>query len=440
MQPLKILAFFLCFNSVIYAQDVKTIDKISLIDVGEGWAKNSVNANILRRNSIASYKNVQYIAYYNEKQQVVIGKRIINSKKWDLRVTKYLGKASDAHRIISITVDGDGYLHISWDHHVNKLRYCKSIAPGSLELTDELPMTGLKEQRVTYPEFYNLPSGDLLFLYRDGSSGDGSMVLNRYNLKTKSWNQLQDGWINGENERSPYWQMAIDKFGTIHISWVWRESPDVSSNHDLCYAKSTDGGITWEKASGEKYNLPITAKTAEYALKIPEMSELINTTSITTDNNGRPYTVTYWRKENSQIPQYHIVYYDGNKWVTNQISNRVTPFTLSGKGTKRIPISRPQLILNDVNGVLKAVMIYRDIEQNDKVSILSTDNIKENIWQLSNLTKQGVSLWEPSYDTNLWQNKRILNLFVQKVEQGDAETIEDIKPQNISVLQWKPKW
>jgi hypothetical protein len=36
---------------------------------------------------------------------------------------------------------------------------------------------------VTYPEFYNLPGGDLLFLYRDGSSGMGNLVLARYHVR-----------------------------------------------------------------------------------------------------------------------------------------------------------------------------------------------------------------------------------------------------------------
>ena len=51
-------------------------------------------------------------------------------------------------------VDGEGYVHVSFDHHGHKLNYCRSIAPGSLELGDKMPMTGLDEGNVTYPEFY----------------------------------------------------------------------------------------------------------------------------------------------------------------------------------------------------------------------------------------------------------------------------------------------
>jgi hypothetical protein len=179
----------------------------------------------------------------------VIGKRTLGSTQWTLQTTQYSGKATDAHNTISIIADGEGYLHVSWDHHNNELRYARSVSPGSLQLTDKMPMTGLKEKKVTYPEFYRLPNGNLLFLYRDGGSGNGDLMLNHYDAKTKQWTQLQDGWLNGEGQRNAYWQMTIDKAGTLHISWVWRESPDVASNHDMGYARSKDGGRTWEKST-----------------------------------------------------------------------------------------------------------------------------------------------------------------------------------------------
>ena len=35
-------------------------------------------------------------------------------------------------------------------------------------------MTGEREERVTYPQFYSLPGGDPLFVYRDGQSAMGT--------------------------------------------------------------------------------------------------------------------------------------------------------------------------------------------------------------------------------------------------------------------------
>jgi hypothetical protein len=431
---LKILtACFLLISGTTIAQQ-----GVRITTAGKGWAANSVNAVIFRHSSLTSFKNTQYIAYYDSAQRLVVGKRMIGSSKWTLLTTPFSGKATDAHNTISIITDGEGYLHISWDHHNNELRYIRSVSPGALQFTDKLPMTGQKEDKVTYPEFYKLPNGNLLFLYRDGGSGNGNLMLNHYDTKTKQWTQLQNGWINGEGQRSPYWQMTIDKKGTIHISWVWRESPDVASNHDMGYARSSDGGHTWEKSTGEKYTLPITAAAAEYACRIPQKSELINSTSMSTDDAGHPYIATYWRDSGSNVPQYKLIYHNGWQWTTQQISNRTTPFSLSGAGTKRIPISRPQIMLANKKGVVQGILVYRDVEQGERVSVAICNDIKQGQWQVRNLTDTSVGLWEPSYDKEIWKSRQVLHLFVERVEQGDGETTRVIEPQPVQVIEWKP--
>ncbi|MBC7721870.1 MAG: BNR-4 repeat-containing protein, partial [Pedobacter sp.] len=274
--------------------------------IGLGWAKNAVNTAVFRKNSVVSFKGFQFVSYYDSVGFVVLAKRKINSQQWEVKRTNYKGNVKDAHNIISLMVDGDGYLHLSWDHHANALHYCKSIEPFGLELTPEIPMTGTKETKVTYPEFYRLATGDLLFFYRDGGSGNGNMIINKYNLKAKAWLRLQDILIDGEGKRNAYWQACVDAKGGIHISWVWRESGDVASNHDMCYAASDDGGITWHKSNGELYKLPITQATAEIVVSIPQKSELINQTSMTADEDGKPYIATYWKPTGTLVPQYQL--------------------------------------------------------------------------------------------------------------------------------------
>ena len=119
--------------------------EIRLVAVDSGYAGNSVNAVIFRKNSLVSFGNWQFISFYNKDGNVVIGKRKLNETHWELNVTDYKGNIKDAHNDISIMIDGAGYLHMSWDHHNNPLNYCKSQKPLSLELTDKLIMTGSKE-------------------------------------------------------------------------------------------------------------------------------------------------------------------------------------------------------------------------------------------------------------------------------------------------------
>ena len=408
-----------------------------LTTVGDGWAGNSVNAVIFRKNSIASWSGKQYIAYYDQQKQVVLGTRKLGQQRWTIKKTPFRGNAEDAHRSISLIVDGDGFLHISWDHHGNALNYAKSLRPGSLDLGPKISMTGVKETNVTYPEFYTLADGNLLFLYRDGASGNGNLMMNHYDVKTKTWKQVQDGLIDGEGKRNAYWQMAVDARGTIHLSWVWRESADVASNHDMAYARSKDGGRSWEKSTGEKYALPITLATAECVRKIPQQSELINQTSMYADAQGRPFIATYWREQGETVPQYQVIYHDGTTWQTANLGFRKTPFSLSGVGTKSIPVSRPQILAWEKKGRLAVALIFRDQERGEKVSVAINTDLKQSNWEVRDLTAASVGSWEPSYDTELWKNKGILNLYIQKVVQVDGEGKAEVGPTPVQVLSYQ---
>jgi hypothetical protein len=406
--------------------------------VGLGWAKNNVNGAIFRKNSVVSHQREQYTAYYDSLGYVVLAKRRLPAEAWQVQRTPYQGKVQDAHNVISLMVDGAGYLHLAFDHHGNPLRYARSVRPGSLELTALQPMIGQQEQNVTYPEFHRFPNGDLLFLYRDGSSGNGNLVLNRYSLQTQRWTRVHDVLIDGEGQRNAYWQACIDPRGAIHVSWVWRESPNVASNHDMAYARSHDGGQTWLKSTGEAYQLPITAQTAEYAAQIPQNSELINQTSITTDAAGTPYIATYWRPAGTQVPQYQLIYLDGQQWRTVQVSQRTTPFSLSGVGTKKIPISRPQLLVSTKKGKTPAYLLFRDAERQDRAAVAQCADLKKNKWTITDLTTTSMGNWEPSYDTERWKTAGVLSLFVQRTGQGDGETLEDLPAQPVYILEWQP--
>jgi hypothetical protein len=406
-----------------------------LVAVDTGWARNSINTVVFRKNSIASSKDTQFIAFYDGHSNVVVGKRKIGSTQWELKKTVFKGNTSDAHNCISIMTDGDGYLHVAWDHHNNPLRYSRSVSPGSLEMSEKMAMTGETEQRVSYPEFFRLANGNLLFFYRDGGSGQGNLVINHYDTRSKKWSRLQNNLIDGQRQRNAYWQAFVDQKGTIHVSWVWRESPDVASNHDMGYARSMDEGRTWTKSTGEKYQLPINQANAEYACRINQGSELINQTSMFADDNGRPYIASYWREQGDSIPQYHLIYKNGNSWRSENLQFRKTPFSLSGTGTKRIPISRPQIIV----WKKVVIIIFRDAERGDKVSVAICRNVNKAPlkWEIKDLSTTAVGSWEPSYDTELWKNKTILHLFLQKTEQADGEGRSNLAPQMVNVLEWK---
>ncbi len=421
---------------------VRLAANAKLVSVGgTGWAKSSVNAAVFRTSSLVTFQDTQIAAYYDEQSRMILARRKLNSETWKIYVTPYKGAVQDAHNVISLGIDGQGFLHISWDLHNQKLRYVRSTkainnADSALELTEILPMTGENEKSVTYPQFYTLPSGDLLFLYRDGSSGNGNAMLNRYDVEAQKWQVVQHPLIAGGGKRNAYLNnLAVDKEGGLHLSWVWRDSPDVATNHDICYAYSPDEGQSWQKSNGEKYALPITIENAEVAWPVPHNSELINQTSMTINAENRPVIATYWRAQNSEVPQYQVVWHDGKKWQHAQATQRTSPFRLSGGGTKRIPISRPLVIAGKNQEIY---LIFRDEELGNGVTVAVSRTAAHDDWQNLALLNTNLGAWEPTHDPILWQRAQQLNLFVQHVGQGDAETLENLPPQEISVLQWTP--
>ncbi len=403
--------------------------------VGEGYAETQVNTVIFRKNALISQAGTQYIAYYDSSGTVILGKRRLGQDDWTLQKTPFRGNVQDAHNSISLMADGDGYLHMAWDHHGDPLRYARSKAPGSLELELLPAMVGTHEQRVTYPEFYRLPGGDLLFLYRDGSSGNGNLVLNRYLKTEQRWIRLHDNLIDGEGQRNAYWQCAIGPDGTLHLAWVWRETGDVATNHDMAYARSSDFGATWTDVDGTPYFLPIKEHTARYAMRIPQGSNLINQTSLAADVQGRPYIATYFKRPLDDCTQFFLIYRSGREWRHSTIGARSLDFTLGGYGTRSPPISRPVVLVEPDRRKPSIHVLYRDEEHGNRVCLSSARGGEDPDWQHRHLTAYGMDRWEPVYDTGLWESDSELHIFLQRVGQGSGERPVPMLPTPIFVLE-----
>ena len=406
-------------------------------DIAKGWSKTSVNATVFRKNSVVTFNNHQYVAFYDSLSHVILAKRERNTDTWELSNTGFKGHVKDAHNIISIMVDGDGYIHMSWDHHGNKLHYAKSLKPESLVMGKESPMVGKDEKNVTYPEFYKFDNGDLLFAYRDGASGRGNLVLNKYSVTHQKWSRIHSNLIDGENKRNAYWQMHMDASGVIHISWVWRETWKVETNHDMCYARSKDSGLTWENSQAQPYQLPINAANAEYVCRISQNSNLINQTSMTADEDGLVYIATYYKGAKDACTQFHVIYQDKTGWQVTTATQRTMDFSLSGGGSRSIPISRPQIMVKGKGQRKQITVIYRDEEHQNRACASSVKIKDIPNWETKEITNFSLGRWEPSYDTELWKIDQKLHLFIQNVGQGQGETSVEMPAQMVSILQVK---
>ncbi|MFZ5494698.1 MAG: BNR repeat-containing protein [Verrucomicrobiota bacterium] len=440
--PLFALTFTLTLPSLLCAAELAPAGGARLLKIADdAFAGSSVNVLANSQHTLLTHGDTQYAAFYAADSTVVLAKRALRGDTWTAHRTGFRGRTADAHDSIALGVDGDGFLHVAWDHHNNPLNYARSTAPGSLELGPREAMTGAHEDRVTYPAFLPLPGGDLLFFHRDGGSGRGNLVLNRYDTRARRWAQVHASLIDGEGARSAYPAYTVDPQGTLHLAWVWRATPDVATNQDLAYARSADGGVTWTAADGRPLAVPFTAANADYALRVGPNRSLMNPPSLAADAEGRPLIANYWTPAGSDIPQFHVLRHTGNAWRVTQVTARTTPFTLAGGGTKNPPISRAVLAVRAAaDAGREAVLVYRDDERGGRIVAATCEDLRKTGWRFTALTEGSVGAWEPSQDPVAWDRTGELHLLVQPVVQRDGNDREAaaVPATPVYALFWNP--
>lgn len=128
-----------------------------------------------------------------------------------------------------------------------------------------------------------------------------------------------------------------DSQGVYHLAWVWRDSTDAGSNHDLSYARSRDL-IHWENSRGEPIELPLTLRNAEVVDAVPAGGGISNgTLSIGVDAQDRPVIsyVKYDADGNTQI--YNARLEDGG-WNIHQVTSWNYRWDLQGAGSLRFDL------------------------------------------------------------------------------------------------------
>jgi hypothetical protein len=419
-----------------YGQPAASQPRSRIIPIEPGYAATKVNTSIFRHHAILSYGGRQFVSFYDPKGFVTIAFRELPSLEWTVHHTDWKGHVRDAHNSISLGVSSDGYLHVSYDHHAGPLHYRRSRKPldpttfGPLE-----PMTGQQEARVTYPQFVNLPDGTMLFFYRDGKSGRGDLCINRYDTRAQTWSVSQHPLISGAGRCSPYWcRPAVGTDGSLQLAWCWRRTGDASTNSRICYARSPDGGRTWQNSRSEPYTLPITPDTAEVIDPVEEGNGLSNQDSSEVDRQNRLHAVV--RKDDaSGIPQYFHIWFDGRAWRQSQVTHFTSDFEIKGGGSLRTPLSRGNLFLEPDDTVC---VLYRDNRQGSRPLLACASPPDYDHWTQSILADVNLLQWEPLYDLNRWKHDAVLDLFIQPTDQGNHETVTRTGPQMVSVLEWQP--
>jgi hypothetical protein len=247
-----------------------------------------------------------------------------------------------------MAIDADGYIHLSGNMHCDLLVYFRTTKPYDIHSFKRIPeMVGREEKRCTYPKFIRGADEELIFTYRDGGSGNGNQIYNVYDLKTKTWRRLLDTpLIDGQGKMNAYIVGPVrGPGGYFHICWVWRDTPNCYTNHDLCYARSRDM-VNWETITGKRITLPMTIDTEGIIVDpVPVKGGMINgNTRIGFDSNKRP-VISYHKFDKDGMTQIYNARLENGRWKIYQTSDWNYRWYFQGGGCIHFEINVSGVIL-----------------------------------------------------------------------------------------------
>ena len=288
----------------------------------------TANIGSFQQDGLFTYGDYQYVAWFQADKRAAISRRLLPDGAWQSFQLKPFLDIDDSHNVISMAVSpSDGRLHIVLGTHGGSLRYFQSspglatdsAVPWAAEsIGPEQPgfpgATGTPN-RGTYPMFETTKSGDLYFTFREGNTYDGRNQLIKYeNSPDGSWQSIGQ-YTDSTGSYSTQWGTSNSRYAYLHgfaenpvthdltISWSWRERPSAwcsasgLGNHDLGFATSPDGGVTWKNNAGAVIGTTgtddqIALNDDHVVVPIGINRGLINQESMAFDTEGRAHVIT----------------------------------------------------------------------------------------------------------------------------------------------------
>jgi len=303
---------------------------ISMVEIDTVWPGHPVNF------TMHASGDRQFFGYFDAERRMVLATRRLG----DEQVQRFYPQTGydqpprggspastrlgwDSHNDIVMAFDSEGHIHVSGNMHNNALTYFRTSKPHDLGTLVHIPqMTGELEDRVTYPNFRHSADGDLIFTYRHGSSGRGNQISNRYCTESRTWSRLLDQPLtDGEGERNAYLIGPVrGPDGWYHLTWVWRDTPCCSTNHNLSYARSPDLR-NWFTAAGDPLGLPLTLNTAGVIVDpIPPQGGIINGTGRPGFDHDGNIVITYHKFDKEGNTQAYVARWK-DEWQIKPITD-----------------------------------------------------------------------------------------------------------------------
>ena len=166
------------------------LDPTTISEIGLCCADFTVDYALLVRDKF-------YVAYYDAEHCITVASCPLEGGDWQIShptgewladKNRFMQQTEfDSHNYLTLTMDQDGYIHLSGNMHKDKLVWFRSERKQDIHSLSQKTMIGVREESTTYPLFFYGQQGELFFRSRDGESGNGSDIYNHWNEQDKRW-------------------------------------------------------------------------------------------------------------------------------------------------------------------------------------------------------------------------------------------------------------
>lgn len=403
----------------------------------DGYATNDTNGIIHCYDQIVSFRMgdqvYQAVGYWDAAGHLNIATRTIPGDwtNYDFGATIAIGSADD-HKTISLGIDPYGYIHVGYGMHGVALLYRKSTLPINTfngNLTTTLSMVGTNETSVTYPTFFNDPSGILYFMFRAGLATNGSIYFYEYDHVATTWAAATGTGtagllVQGGTNLSSYWGKPnfdpdFGSGGKMHFTFMWYDFA-AGQFIDLDYAAWN--GTTWEHANGTAQAVPITRSNDE-TVDNGEGSysgyyRITQLNAVYADSTGHPH-LAYGKVGADDYEHLYHAWYDGSTWIKMALTTEtldpdtqnIWPLMVVDRrdDTVRI-IYRNPLDVDDNDGLLMLVNTLADFTAWKKQVLYAGD--------LGDFSTASYSM--PKLDYYQWEHYHRLSISMAPFETGQS--------------------
>lgn len=336
LSPILFLIGFIAGNGFIYGMapaQSQTADRERTLKVANVINVDQVVSAIPFGFDLLTHGKYQFVSYYNADRRLIVAVRILGTDDWK-RMKLDERAPWDSHHGSTMAVDKRGYLHLSGNMHVDPLNYYRTDSNQAFQQINE--MVGRNEERVTYPRFLKTRDGQLVFMYRDGSSGNGRRLVNIYDADRKTWSRLLDQPLldgSGQDMNAYPHGPKRGPDGRFHLVWMWRDTPDAATNHHISYMRS-ENLKEWETAGGQPVQLPVTPENKSVVVDpVPSREGLINMGyALGFDHRNRPI-VSYHKYDEEGNSQIYNARWEGKGWNIHQMSSWDVRWEFGGGGS-----------------------------------------------------------------------------------------------------------